>query len=212
MFIAAAALAASAVPAAAQDWRWLEKLSGPGHFYGYELDVKLVCKYDQEERIVGISFPCPQQPKEENARKREYAAGVGLSYLAALSNKLLYASAPDVVDRTVRIIALEGFYDHRFPQTQNVEYGIVGGVNWFQGDAFDTFTRVSLEPRVSFRLLDLNRGNSYKGRFMLRAGVLFFLKGFKAEDFGAIPGSWKSGTEITPSLRFVFDFDRNPFK
>ena len=35
----------SATPAHAQGWRWLWKLSGPGDFTGYELDVKLVCGY-----------------------------------------------------------------------------------------------------------------------------------------------------------------------
>ena len=52
-----------AVPAQAQGWRWLEKLSGPGDFTGYEVSVKLWCKYDVVDKDFrtlrpGISMPC----------------------------------------------------------------------------------------------------------------------------------------------------------
>ena len=42
----------SASPAYAQGWRWLEKLSGPGDFYGFELDVKVWCHYDEVAALV----------------------------------------------------------------------------------------------------------------------------------------------------------------
>jgi hypothetical protein len=57
----------SAAPASAQGWRWLEKLSGPGDFYGYEVNVKVFCHYEEvspedrkaSERFVpAISMPC----------------------------------------------------------------------------------------------------------------------------------------------------------
>jgi hypothetical protein len=59
----------SAAPASAQEgWRWLEKLSGPGDFYGYEVNIKLVCHYrevTQADRLAAepkfvfaVSTPC----------------------------------------------------------------------------------------------------------------------------------------------------------
>jgi hypothetical protein len=44
----------------------------------------------------------------------------------------------------------------------------------------------------------------------VRFGLLAFFDDFDAADFGAIPGSYRSGTEIGPSVRFILDFDRNP--
>jgi hypothetical protein len=221
----AVALVVSAAPAAAQDgWRWLEKLSGPGDFYGYELGAKLLCKYDdartgrQGEVESAISLPClmkRQAAREVDLARRIYAFGVSAGYLRALSNDLQYAPSDEHIDRTVHVIAVEGFYDHRIGDLSRLDYGVAVGANWFVGRAFDNFVRTSVEPRVSFKLFDLRRGTgttAYKGTFTVRVGALIWFKEFTAEDFGAIPGTYRSGTEIGPSVRFIFDFDRNPFK
>ena len=239
-----------AVPAQAQGWRWLEKLSGPGDFTGYEVSVKLWCKYDQvadsadskiRSIIPGISMPCafkekaadPDQETNESEKteivrrrdallrsdamvgkrvldltQRVYALGVSVSYLRGRSD-LLYTPTSTHVDRVVQIVAFEGFFDHRM--TSRIDSGVAVGANVFVVPAAENFTRWSVEPRVTLKLFDLRRDDLYTGSASLRLGLLAFFKEFDAADFGAIPGTYRSGAEIGPSIRFVLDFDRNPF-
>jgi hypothetical protein len=231
----------SASSAHAQGWRWLEKLSGPGDFYGLELDLKVWCRYDEvdpdpkimEQRAkygaVAISPPCWfKRSKSPNSvavdskskqgaasggqldlEKRIDAVGLSVSYLRGRSD-LEYADA--AADRSVQIWSIEGFYDHRLSKAlQRIEVGVAAGANWFVPET-DSFVRASIEPRVTLRLFDLTRSGEYLGTASLRVGAVFFTEGFTAADFGAIPGTYESGTEWGPSIRFIFDFDKNPFK
>jgi hypothetical protein len=213
---------AGAVPAQAQGWRWLEKLSGPGDFFGFEYDQKLLCDYEelepkarQEEQTLKpeiiVSAPCVRKRhKHPDFTKRVFAFGVSASYLRG-KNDLTYAPTTEHIDRTIQVVSIETFYDHRLGRTR-IDYGAAVGFNWFLVPDADDFTRVSLEPRLTFKLFDMKQGDKYVGTFGIRAGVLFFAKGFDADDFGAVPGTYRSGTEVSPSVRFVFDFDRNPLK
>jgi hypothetical protein len=224
--------------ASAQGWRWLEKLSGPGDFTGYEVDFKLFCNYDRvpsgPRLAVAVSVPClikkagaevpkDQAPSPSSAVKigegktidlarRAYSLGVGVSYLRGRSD-LPYAPTDEGIDRTIQILAIEGFFDHRL--STRVDYGVAFGPNLFLVPTFDDFTRFSLEPRITVKLFDLRRGqeNDFIGTASLRVGALLFFKEFVAADFGAI-GPYRSGSSVEwgPSVRLVFDFDRNPLR
>ena len=50
------------------------------------------------------------------------------------------------------------------------------------------------------------------GTASVRIGLLAFFNEFDDGHFGAIRGSYRSGTEVGPSIRFILDFDRNPFR
>ena len=163
-----AAIAASslyAVPAQAQGWRWLEKLSGPGDFTGFEVNVKLLCEYDPPPSSDSGGFtgpnPCllnrPQRSTEgrtSNAdglvdlSSRHYALGVGVSYLRG-DNDLPYPPTATHVDRTIQVWAFETFFDHRL--TGRVDGGIALGANVFVVPGHENFTRLSVEPRVTVK-------------------------------------------------------------
>jgi hypothetical protein len=222
-----------AAPARAQGWRWLEKLSGPGDFYGYEVDVKLLCRYEGRttgQRAIPISLPCVKRLAtgelsdttkddigaivDEGARildlsRRVYALGLGVSYLRG-GGDLEYFPTAAHVDRTVQVWAFEGFFDHRV--TDRTDLGVALGANIFVVPEADNFTRWSIEPRFTLKLFDLRKRNQYAGTASLRVGVLAFFKEFDDVHFGAIPGTYQSGTEVSPSVRLIIDFDRNPFK
>lgn len=220
----------AAAPAEASGWRWLEKLSGPGHFVGLQLDMKILCEYESKPaqsqategiRVVHVSAPCIKKRNEKGVptdainldlTRRRYAAGVSVGYLQSLDNDLSYAVTPEPVDTGVKVATFEGFYDRKFPNSYRAEYGIAVGGNLFVVPAAENFWRMSVEPRVTFKLLDLSRGGEYKGTFNVRLGLLWFPGGFKDTDFGALPGTYDSGVELGPSIRFIFDFDANPFK
>ena len=193
--------------------------------------------------LIGVSLPCvksKKSPKESSAAlstgevgdgaevrsivraddgafydisQRLWALGAGVSYLRG-SSSLEYALPDSEVDRTVQLWVFEGFYDRRW--TDRVDYGVSVGGNLFIPAHADSFTRLSVEPRLTFKLFDIHarRVNGYKGTVSLRLGLMAFFGEFDAEDFGAIPGSYNSGdsVEFGPSIRFIVDLDRNPFK
>jgi hypothetical protein len=228
-----------AVPAQAQGWRWLEKLSGPGDFTGYEVNVKLWCGYDPADMAIaakkrmfsGVSLPCVFKKTTESGnsnskvrtiegkdgkdgrdidlRRRQWALGIGTSYLRG-SNDLPYAPTDEYIDRTIQIVAVEGFFDHRI--SSRTDWGFAFGPNLFLVPAADNLVRWSVEPRVTVKLFDLQRGpaNTYLGTASLRVGLLAFFGGFTASDFAAI-GPYHAKSEVGPSVRFILDFDRNPF-
>ncbi len=218
--MATLALVLSASPAYAQGWRWLEKLSGPGDFYGYELDVKLWCQYQKkgEPRAIPISLPCLNKPDDAaiDITDRVYAFGASVSYLRG-HNDLIYAPAPtgeEEINRTLQLWVFEAFYDHR-TWVRRVDWGVAAGVNLFLLPNVadnNVLWRGSIEPRITFELFDLSAGGRYTGKGSLRIGALFFTNEFTAEDFGAVPGTYDSGFDWSPSIRFVLDFDRNPLK
>jgi hypothetical protein len=242
----------SAAPASAQEgWRWLEKLSGPGNFTGFEIGIKLLCEYKtvkeappSNRTLVGVSLPCVhKKPAKGQASssdqstkgdvgtgedvrsivsedgtfydltQRKYALGVAVSYLRGASS-LEYAKPESELDRTVQLWVFEGFYDRRL--TDRLDYGVAAGANLFVTPEADSFTRFSVEPRLSLKLFDITkrRSNTYLGTVTLRLGIVAFFGEFLAEDFGAIPGTYRSGDSIEfgPSVRFILDLDRNPFK
>ena len=145
--------------------------------------------------------------------QRKYALGVAVSYLRG-SSSLEYAKPESEVERTVQLWVFEGFYDRRL--TDRLDYGVAVGGNLFITPEADSFTRLSVEPRLTFKLFDITkrRSNTYLGTVSLRLGLLAFFGEFRAEDFGAIPGTYSSGdsVEFGPSVRFILDIDRNPFR
>jgi hypothetical protein len=131
-----------------------------------------------------------------------------LSYLSG-TNNLKYTHD---VDRTVKVASLEYSYDFR---ARAVDVGAALGPNVFFAPDDRQFTRLSLEPRVTFKLFELwrNQRSRYLGKASFRAGYLVFFDGFNADDFGATRGSYDSGgAEGGLSFRFVIDFDRYPYK
>src|SRR5262245_2176504 len=229
-----------ASPAQAQAWRWLEKLSGPGNFIGYEVELKVFCKYDPTDEaaragFVAVSLPCifkhttddetdgsttiaSAKDKNDPTRKQEvaidlkrrvWAFAVAASYLSGTTNTLPYDRE---VDRIVRIAVLEESFDRRL--VNRLDVGVAVGQNWFFPPDTDFF-RWSVEPRVTWKFFDLTRHTGketvYWGTASLRAGAVIFSDKFNAADFGAV-GPYVSHGQVVASIRFILDFDRNPFK
>lgn len=250
----------------AQGWRFLEKLSGPGNFIGYEVEVKLLCRYDQDITVtfdpaaeaatadekkaatatalaaLGFSLPCVFKASNDKAargsaatitkevlvvnrrtnetfkatvtrnldyRRRAWAVAAAANYLSGTTNTLPYDRD---VDRIVRIAVLEESFDFRLKNRWDL--GVAVGQNWFFPPDRHFF-RASLEPRVTWKFFDLTRhrgdDNPYWGTASLRVGAVIFSDKFNATDFGAV-GPYQSHGQVVVSIRFILDFDRNPFK
>jgi hypothetical protein len=96
--------------------------------------------------------------------------------------------------------------------TDSVEVGMSGGVFWFSGAGFDTFRRIFLEPiRVDVKPLALladirtQPHPEWLELLSIRAGLVIIPKGFRAEDFGADPGTFQTGREELKSFSIFGD-------
>jgi hypothetical protein len=124
---------------------------------------------------------------------------------------LPYASSDEGTNPTITVLAFEGFYDRRLLHFDRIDWGIAVGANHFVVPA-ENFTRLSIEPRITLKLFDTEIGDRYIGTASLRIGALALFGEFDAADFGATgPYSSNGSVEWGPSVRFILDFDRNPF-
>jgi hypothetical protein len=167
---------------------WLEKLSGPGPFLGWdfptlpllcfgeEVDRKLFCKGYQDlgRNSVILSFTFSDYDSERNP--------------------LEYGDS-STADTTVNLKSYAFSLDLRLHRA--VDVGVGGGVNRFSGEAFRSFTRFSLDAlRVTWRpvglflekdAIQLGQGVKLSLRDLLQVKMraTLFPEGFDAADFGA---------------------------
>jgi hypothetical protein len=216
----------NAAPAHAQMLRWIYELSGPGPFLGWEFEWRLVCftePGDQEaaapaadtgrERaaralaVIGPGCFFRQVPLDETRR-----ASINLSFgiLEARENNLQYARPS--ADREVALTTIEPSLWWRPVSTVEVGAGV--GVFWFSGPGFRTFRRMFYEPfRIDARPIALlgdlfARGHpEWTELLSLRAGAIVIPNGFRAEDFGALRGTYQTSREVLRTFAAFVDLD-----
>jgi hypothetical protein len=225
VLVALALLAFSAVPATpafAQTgfFRWLERLSGPGPFYGTGFELYGVCfgvKKDSAkdsdaetaQRKSATWFPgvgCGQAARRDGDRGLKIdrvSIGVQYSWMRG-DNRLQYdpsvpADQTDSVDATVFM----GIADFGFVRALDLGAGF--GFVRFSGMPSPAFSHVMFEPiRVTVKPLALKKASTYKDEALqLRVVMTVIPSGFDAEDFGAIPGTYHSGTEVQGNLYII---------
>lgn len=213
----------SPTPASAQ-WRILEKLSGPGPFDGLLLNWKIVHvnKPAEDEntapadaalkrhRAIGATSPWALfEVGMVNGRRQETRLSVDLafSYLWSRDNTLPYRRALSEDERQVRVIALEPAIWVHAARPFQLGFGI--GQYWFAGDAFDSFSRVAIQPiRLAVMPLRfMGRSTQKHDALRLEWGVVIFPTGFTAADFGAIGDFRERPDVLWKNVNIVLDFE-----
>ncbi len=197
--------------------RWLEKLSGPGPFVGVGLEIYGLC-YAAEKDSITAPEPAAAEPRRwffdvncaRAARDRQrLTIGVQFSKMIG-DNELQYdPSVPDDLHDTVGATAFLASAD--LSVTRALDLGVGLGFLHFTGAPPGSITRVALEPiRVTWKPLAMrpagttNLAGLYKREWLqLRLVMTVIPGGFDAEDFGAIPGSYRSGTEVQANMYFI---------
>ena len=165
---------------------WLEKLSGPGPFFGIVVPVPLRCdrlgdSYRTEIQAEHVkNWGCdPADDKHAGPRR---IVGVEVWRLWTDENELTYDTD---VDQGARIFAALGTLE--FSPWKPVKVGGGLGVAWFSGDAFDTFARPLAQPvRLTVAPLSLIApGNKYLDVLKIHANGNIFIGGVDAGDFGS---------------------------
>jgi hypothetical protein len=205
-------LVTSAQEVSAAGKGWLERLSGPGPFEGFELSTLPIWCFTPKDDAVkdGVSpagaslsgFLCSGY---QTAPDRSVFVTFTFSDLESQRNNLEYDPA-ETRDTTVGLQSYVFSLEVKLHPGLDVGVGL--GVNRFSGQVFRAFTRVSLEPlRVVFRPVGLLFpqkafwGKDSKVKLSLRDLIqvkfrtVLFPKGFDALDFGSI-GTFDEPSEL----------------
>ena len=154
-------LVQAAAPPAAHAWLWeyFEEMSGPGPFTGWAFEWRLVCfsepdpanrdaveTDDESKRAAAklLQFFGPgcffKQVPVQN--RRTASINLKFGFLDAKENDLHYRS--DRISRDVKMTTLTPSVAWRPTRSVETSFGV--GVMWFSGPAFDSFTRVYVQP------------------------------------------------------------------
>jgi hypothetical protein len=177
----------------------INRLSGPGPFEAYgayfTFDPGFRGFFPNDESKVGT----------DDFVFSEIPVWVGFAILRAVGTDNDLDYAPDFEgSKQVNFWTIEPTIDFRVNQKVPVEIGGGLAVRIYSGEAFETFTRVSPGMRVGVRFLTWAGGN-WEG-FRLQYEAVFDTQGFTDEDFGAEPGTFDSGSEITHQFLISYDF------
>jgi hypothetical protein len=196
------------------DWyEWLQELSGPGPFDGKRgIDLRLLCFADIEPQrgVRPIWTPSCLPTPLQAAQFRHVSIDFGLVLLKAERNPLTYAAGKDpAVD--LRIIKSTIWWRPFY----GLEVGAGGGTLRFKGPAFDSFTRFFVEPfRVDLKpsglgyfIRQLRDYQVLLEAVSFRWGIMVVPDEFVAEDFGAIPGSYRSTRRVLRSRAISVEVD-----
>jgi hypothetical protein len=196
-------------------WEFLENLSGPGPFNGWNIEWRVVCFPDKSSpkpadqaastpRFVTIPG-CLFNPLGTDERRRG-SINIAFGILEAEENNLRYADPAQDDEVTLTSVKSSLWWS----PVRYIELGMSGGIFWFGGPAFESFWRVYFEPlQVDVKPLPWLLRSSKKSLEILsfRAGLVLIPRGFRAEDFGALPGTFKSSREVIPTVTFILDLD-----
>ena len=220
MVVASVLVSARSAEAQGGLMEWLERLSGPGIFKGYTTPVKLFCygvhKPGSGEPDPAIASPDTQEQAlrfqpgcGRTARNRvRLDIGVEVGYYRA-NNTLQYdASVPSDETDTVTAWSYAGTFDVGVHRGVDVGFGV--GVTRYGGLPVESFNRMFIQVgRVTWKPLVMFRADPderYQQEFLqVRFVGRWMPDGFKAEEFGAIPGTFESGAEIQAGVSVGVD-------
>jgi hypothetical protein len=185
--------------ARAQDgfMEWLDKLSGPGPFYGFEADVRVFCLWKQQQAIT-LCF----DDTNENI-KGLFHVELPI-FVSSFGSKLFDDTPADT--RSVRVYIAEPFYTWRLHPS--FDYGVGAGMIWFTGDGFRTQYRGVITPlHVSFAPFAFGKwaGKRWSRMLLARFDLNYVTEGFIGSvDFQAAT-KFTHGGEFLKGKGLVLD-------
>lgn len=198
---------------------WLERLSGPGPFWGQVLDLRLLCVAapDATDQTARSNAPRARDWTVELGDRawftpagchflgrddKRMEIGIDAAWLNSSENVLDYGVRPGLTheEKEVRLRTFMITADFRVNRVIDVGAAIGRASFKPQGrdDLFDDFSRTVSQPlRVTARPLAILANSRYTDALVLRFDATKFHGKFTAEDFGATPGTFNEPGEIT---------------
>jgi len=196
---------------------WLEKLSGPGPFYGWEFpDVPVWCSRNPAPELGGFLCLRDRDPLKDNEDRETGFFIVSLSYsrFHSTENELEYDMEITDDAKEVRISTVTLSLNNR--PWKFLDIGVGVGINSFSGSLFPQFYRVSFDlPRVTLRPIAPFVDQDYKWfNFLYIADLVhinyrntLFPGRFTARDFGAMEGTFDEKGEWLTSYSISVGFN-----
>jgi hypothetical protein len=181
-------------------WGTLERLSGPGPFYGPGIDLGLVCK-----EATGPLHPCVLG-LERRDRGPEFPVqviGVRFAYLSSGDRERFEDTVGD--RRPVHVLELGASYNYAFHRAFDAGFA----ASWlrFSGEGFDPLTRFAITPvSVSLAPIAIASTDPWARVFRVRFEEVYITTGFTGLEFGSRTTSFSTNAELIRRLKFVIDF------
>jgi len=220
------------LPKPAHAWfDWIDQLSGPGPFAGVDLQWRLVCAQDPQQVT-----PTDSKDPGDSLRSLDsfdgkarvlagiFGAGclgdhkanpvsslnVRVAKLWSLDNHLQYASGVEAP--TVNMWQFEPTFSTFVDDKKLVELTVGMGISVLSGNGFDSMTRLYFRP-VMLTItpggrLSRDGFNKVARALSVSSGIFYMPKGFDAEDFGALPGTFHTDNELLATFAVSLDFSR----
>jgi hypothetical protein len=209
-------------------WGWLERLSGPGKFFGGSYGFSVLCvpqgytdttppdpqprpapgEPDPKPKVVvvhGELSPCLK--KTPDALKRglmpvQQLVMVRIGYFSSLSNERFPDAPGDT--RPVHVLEIAATYTYRFHRS--FEAGFGAGMLRFSGDGFSSFSRFEVSPAiVSFAPFAVASDHSWAQIVRLRLEETYISKGMTGADFGNTVTKFSTDAELNRRFGFLID-------
>ena len=138
---------------------WLDRLSGPGPFWGADIGIALNCKKEKGKENEGLlrsaSDTLRLGCRNEDLNKKHFTWFMNIGLAATTHNNLDYGDRPEPEPSTaVGVLRLGTSVDYTIDASLDV--GIGGGFMYFAGPGFVNFARPYVQPlRVTVRPLML---------------------------------------------------------
>jgi len=202
---------AVATPAQAW-WDWLDQLSGPGPFWGWDLQYRVICIEDAQ----GSADVRLSNIKDANGQRFARIAGVGcvlepdknplgsLNVTVGQFYTFKNDIQPDKAKDRVVMTRFESSFSIFVDRLKVVELQSGLGIMVVHGPAFDHFERFYWKP-IQLNITPGAARNTRGPTFGI--GVLIIPKGFDASDFGAA-GPFHTDKDVLATASVTWDFGR----
>jgi hypothetical protein len=225
-----------AVPSSAHAWwEYIEQLSGPGKFYGWDLQFRVYCVVDTVKNTkksgetntieetkrftpssagIVISF-CRPQKKEVNKADADIETYYARRLSVDIATRFLSAKDDDFahgqpIDLTILEPSVSMNLLNRWPKWDFVDVGGGAGVYWFASTEFPTFSGFILDPaRIEFHPTTAMKESKWSALVpMVRLSWPVFVTGFERAKFvPREPLPLRIGRDAPFNLSLSFDLE-----
>lgn len=213
--LAAALIVVTPSPASAQFlefMEWLDRLSGP-RFYGQFIEIPVACVTQGGDPRLGDCTPIrASRGRLARSDRRvvfglrlgRQASGVGDAGWDRTSNNLRYPEGTPDRDKRIDLYTLGGSVIYQIEPWVDVFTAVER--SYFIGPRVDSFSVWSVSPGVVIKPAALFSDSRLARLFKVQARRKFFRGTMTAEQFGAIPGTFREENEAVWGYGFGLDW------
>ena len=193
-------------------WEYIEALSGPGKFYGWDIQIRLFCVVEadggQTERIAPSSIGVILSAcTDARGRARRFSVDLGARFMSAKDPEFANGQP---IQLTTLSPAISMNLLSKWPKWDFIDYGFSGGAYWFSSTEFPSFSGAILEPvRFEFHPTTEMKKSKWSAAVpVVRVGWIIFPGGFERSQFAPLnPLPARIARDKPFNLSIAFDLE-----